>query len=324
LPEPTIYIPSLNGGERLTAALGSLQAQSRPARVVVVDNGSEAGSAAQVVAKFPDTELLRLDANIGFGPAINAGVKRFPGDPVILINDDCVCEPDMVEALLAEAGGGDSVAGVLLDRADATRIDSAGVLADVTLCALDYLHGEAASAAEGAPPPLGPTGGAALYPLEAFAAAGGFDERIFAYLEDLDLNLRLAASGRGCRLASAARAVHAHSSTLGSGSARKNELMGWSRGYLLGRYRVLATPRRALRALASEAVICGGQAIVDRTVSGVPARMRGWRTGRSLPARVVPGEALSGVGALEVLRRRSRRRRVRRMRPSSAGSDGRL
>jgi hypothetical protein len=215
----------------------------------------------------------------------------------------------MVEALLAEGGSGDSVAGVLLDGEDPGLIDSAGVQADITLFALEYLHGESVSAAEGAAPPLGPTGGAALYPLEAFEAVGGFDEDIFAYLEDLDLNLRLVAAGRGCRLAADARAVHAHSSTLGSGSAKKNELMGWSRGYMLGRYRILGTPRRAIRALACEAAICGGQAIVDRTISGVPARFSGWRAGRRLPPREAPLEALLDAGTLEVLRRRSLRRR---------------
>ena len=324
MPELTIYIPNLDGGERLLAALASLEAQSRAARVVVIDNGSRDGSATRAVAEFPRTELVELHTNVGFGRAINAGVRQFPGDPVILINNDCVCEPRMVEALLAEAGGGDSVAGVLLDGEDPARIDSAGVQADVTLFALDYLHGEPVSAADGAPPPLGPTGGAALYPFEAFEAVGGFDERIFAYLEDLDLNLRLAASGRGCRLAPGARAIHAHSSTLGSGSARKNELMGWSRGYMLGRYRVLAKPRRALRALACEAVICGGQAVVDRTLSGVPARIRGWRAGRRLPPRDAPLEALLDAGALEVLRRRSLRRRARLRQPSSARSGGPL
>ncbi len=117
-------------------------------------------------------------------------------------------------------------------------IDSAGVVVDSTLLAFDYLHGLPWSVAETAAPPLGPTGGAALFTLSSFTAVGGFDERIFAYLEDVDFALRLRAAGCACRLASDARAVHRHSATLGSGSAAKNRLMGWSRGYMLRRYGV--------------------------------------------------------------------------------------
>jgi hypothetical protein len=180
---------------------------------------------------------------------------------------------------------------------------------DATLMVLEYLLGEPAEAAAVAPPPLGPTGGAALYPLEALNAVGGFDEQIFAYLEDVDLALRLVLTGHPCRLAAGARAVHVHSATLGAGSRAKNELTGFGRGYILGRYRVLASPRRALRAIACETAICAGQALVDHTVSGVPGRFRGYRAGRRLPARQIPEAALVRTSAMEALRRRTLRRR---------------
>jgi GT2 family glycosyltransferase len=309
LTGPTVYIPNLDGGDRLLDALASLEAQSSPAKVVVIDNGSSDGSPARVRERFPGVELIELGSNLGFGRALNEGVRRAPGDPVIFVNNDCVCEPQLIEAFLDEAAPGASVAGVLLRGDDPGRIDSAGVEADVTLLALEHLLGEPAAAAESAPAPLGPSGGAALYSLEMFNLAGGFDERIFAYLEDVDLALRLATAGHGCRLAPAARAIHAHSATLGSGSRAKNELMGFARGYMLGRYRVLGSPARALRALACEATICAGQAAIDRTVSGLPSRVRGFRLGRSLPARPVPEAVLSQGSTAEVLRRRSLRRR---------------
>ena len=62
---------------------------------------------------------------------------------------------------------------------------------------------------EGVPDPLGPSGGAAAYDREAFLRLGGFDERIFAYFEDVDLALRLRKAGWSCRLAPAARGTHA-------------------------------------------------------------------------------------------------------------------
>jgi len=46
---------------------------------------------------------------------------------------------------------------------------------------------------------FGACAGAALYRRDAVLAVGGFDERYFAYLEDVDLSLRLRLAGWTCR-----------------------------------------------------------------------------------------------------------------------------
>jgi GT2 family glycosyltransferase len=172
----------------------------------------------------------------------------------------------------------------------------------------DYLHGEPAAAALAAPAPLGPTGGAALYRLDAFRAAGGFDERIFLYYEDLDLALRLRAAGARCRLAPEARALHAYSASSGAASAFKYSHSGWSRGYMLRRYGVMSRPREALRALAAEGVLCAGQIVRDRTAAGLRGRLRGWRDGAALERRQVDRGALLDITLRESLRLRRQRR----------------
>ena len=254
---PGVYIPNWNGGEHLARALESLRAQTVEVDVVVADNGSSDGSDEMVAERFPEVRLLRLDANRGFGTALNRAVEAHPADAIVLLNNDAAAEPRFVEALLDGLGAGvDSVAGVMLQESDPGSIDSAGVVADRTLMGFDYLHGEPVEAAAGAPAPLGPTGGAALYRREAFAAVGGFDERIFLYYEDLDLALRLAARGGGCRLAPEARALHSYSASLGAASAAKYARTGWSRGYMLRRYGVMRDPRLALRAVLPAGFFC--------------------------------------------------------------------
>ena len=306
---PAIYIPTYNGRERLGKTLRSLEAQSRPADVIVVDNGSSDGSAKLVRSEFPEVALLELGRNLGFGPALNRAVAEHPADPVILLNNDVECELRFVEALLeAAAEGVECVAGVLLQEAAPGLIDSAGVVADRTLMGFDYLHGEPLGVAETAPDPLGPTGGAALYRLDAFRAAGGFDERIFLYYEDLDLALRLRSAGARCRLAAEARAVHAYSASLGAGSGDKYARTGWSRGYMLRRYGVMSKPRDAARVLATEGAICAGQVLVDRTAKGLRGRLRGWRDGGGLERRVPREDALLEISLREALALRRRRR----------------
>ncbi|MBA2298630.1 MAG: glycosyltransferase family 2 protein, partial [Actinobacteria bacterium] len=245
--------------------------------------------------------------------ALNEGVRRYPADLLVFANNDVLYEPRFLECLLDAAGSGDvTAAGVLRAQDDSGTIDSAGVVVDKTLLGFDYLHGRPVEEAMTASPPLGPTGAAALVPLSAFRSVGGFDDRIFAYLEDVDLALRLLAIGVRCRLAPEARGMHRHSATLGSGSVEKNRLMGWSRGYILRRYGVMTQPRLAARALATEFVICAGQLAVDRTTSGMIGRLQGWHAGRELPRRAVPPDATAELSLADALRRRAARRRPKR------------
>lgn len=307
--KPAVYIPNYNGAERLERTLLSLQVQTRPVNVVVVDNGSSDNSAELLRKRFPEVGLIELGQNLGFGPALNRAIAAQPGDPTILLNNDVECEPEFVEAMLEAAGGGsEMVAGVLLQEAAPGRIDSAGVVADSTLMGFDYLHGEPVAALRGAANPLGPTGGAALYRLEAFEAVGGFDERIFLYYEDLDLALRMAVAGGRCHLAAEARTLHAYSASLGSGSGAKYANTGWSRGYMLRRYGVMSQPARALRALACEAAICAGQLMMDHTAKGISGRLRGWKAGAGLERLDAKGTPLMDISTSQALRFRRQRR----------------
>jgi N-acetylglucosaminyl-diphospho-decaprenol L-rhamnosyltransferase len=307
--QTTVYIPNLNGRRRLVPLLESLRRQTSPATVAVVDNGSTDGSQELLRGDFPEVELLEVGENVGFGPALNRAVGTVAGDPIVLLNNDVVCEPRFVEALLEPAlAGVEMVAGVLLAERDPRQIDSAGVIADRTLMGFDYLNGERREAAETAPAPLGPSGGAALFSRAAFDAVGGFDERIFLYYEDLDLALRLRAAGARCELAPAAAVVHAYSQTLGAASGAKYARTGWSRGYMLRRYGVMCRPRDALRVLAAEGVICAGQIARDRTVAGLVGRLRGWRDAGGLPRRRAAAEGLSELGLGEALALRRARR----------------
>jgi GT2 family glycosyltransferase len=304
-----VYVPNLDGGARLLVTLGALANQTHAADIVVVDNASRDDSVACVREAFPEVRLIELRENVGFGRALNLGVREHPADRLVFVNNDVECEPTFVEALLERLGlGVGMVAGVLLQRERPRVIDSAGTAVDQTLLPFDYLYGEPLEAADAAAPPLGPTGGAALYTRDAFSDVGGFDERFFAYLEDVDLALRMRTCGFACALAPAARGVHHHSATLGAGSSAKNRLMGWGRGYMLRRYGVLADAHLAVRALAVEAAICAGQAVVDRNAAGVAGRIAGWRVAKGLDRRARPHDGVLRLQLRDALRVRARRR----------------
>ena len=139
-------------------------------------------------------------------------------------------------------------------------VDSFGIACDDSFNMFDVARGwrDQSLLADDAPRAFARTGGAAVYSRRRVLAAGGFDERIFAYLEDVDLGLRLWLGGARCAGAPKAKAVHAHSATLGSGSQRKNYLLSRNKAYLLRKYQNLLQPATTARAMATETIVSAG------------------------------------------------------------------
>jgi GT2 family glycosyltransferase len=307
-----VIVPTYRGARTIGGLLDSLECQTAAHQLLFVDNGSSDGT-SELLAERPAAEVLRFDRNLGFGAAINRAAKRAEGDALVLVNDDCVLDSGFVEAICAPLDPGAGIvmaAGVLREARDEGLIDTAGMELDRTLLVFDYLNGEPLQTLEDrVDDPIGPCGAAAAFDRGAFLEVGGFDEKLFAYWEDVDLVLRLRLAGGRCALAPAARGTHLHSETLGSGSRAKNSLIGFGRGYVLHKWRVLG-PTRVPAVLARDGVICLGQALLDRNLAGLSGRFRGWRAadGRlPYPAGALAGHR--GSGALRTLARRLRRRR---------------
>lgn len=311
----TVIVPTL-GGERLERMLASVASTEH--QTIVVDNGS-GGAVERACEGIDGVEVLALERNLGYTRAVNLAAQRAAGERIVLLNDDCVCDPGFVEAItepIDPVAGVVMAAGVMRDWRDPSLIDSAGMELDRTLLVFDYLNGEpVARLDEGVEDPIGPSGAAAAFDRATFLSVGGFDERLFAYWEDVDLILRLRRLGLRCALAPGAIGDHEHSQTLGSGSARKNYLMGFGRGYLLHKWGVM-TPRRVPAVLLRELVLCAGQAVFDRNLAGIRGRIRGYREAAD-PQRYPEGLDLERASTgLETLRRRAaRRRRLREADP---------
>jgi len=306
----SVIVPSVAGGPRLERLLGSLETEQQ-AETIVVDNGSKAQSVTAACRNFGFVEPIRLVENVGFSRAINLAVQQASGEAIVLINDDVVVHPGFVERLAACLGASADVAmvaGVLVSAEDETLIDTAGIEIDASLLAFDYMNGRPVRALEVAADPIGPCAAAAAYDRVAFIDAGGFDEALFAYWEDVDLALRLQIAGGRCALAPRARGTHAHSATLKSGSARKNYLMGFGRGYTLRKWG-RATPAGVLRSMPRDLPVAAGQLLLDRTSAGIRGRIDGYRA--ATPTHDFPAELIRSyprIGAARTLARRARRK----------------
>jgi N-acetylglucosaminyl-diphospho-decaprenol L-rhamnosyltransferase len=308
-----VLIPHRDRAAGLARTLDSLRSQSRPAAVCVVDNDSSDGTIEMLAHRYPEVRVVELDRNLGFGAALNRGIAGSAADLVALINNDAVADPAFVELLVAEAErtGADMVAGCL--RSPAGPVESLGVEVDRSLTTYDVGHGLADPSLYDGPPPLGPSGGAALFDRAAFERVGGFDEGFFAYLEDVALAIRMRLAGARCGLAAGAVAWHEHSGTLGARSDAKNELLGFSRGRLLWKYGSSLTASERLRGQATDAIVYAGKAVIDRNLGSVRGRLRARREHRGRrrpgPEAAFRDLPVADLGLRESLGRRLGRRR---------------
>lgn len=307
-PTATVVIPTVSPARALEA-VRSLAEAGQGFETIVVDNGTGSSELVRGAAGLDGARVLVLEENLGYSKAVNRAARQAQGDVLILINDDSVVGPGYVERITAALDPGQGhvmAAGVMCDAGSPDLIESAGIELDWTLLAFDYLNGEPVEILDrGVADPIGPSGSNAAYWRDAFLEIGGFDERIFAYLEDVDLALRLRRAGGSCRLARTARGLHEHSATLGSGSRRKDYLMGYGRGYLLRKWNVI-TPRRLPGIAARELYLGLGQVLFDRNLGGVHGRLDGLRATR--PTEPYPGPLADPPTLLATLRRRWRRR----------------
>jgi len=106
-PEISIVIPTRNRAQSLRRLLASLRGLLNPCNVklevLVVDNGSEDGTASVIEeeeGKFPGLRGI-YESMRGQSAAINRGLKECRGEIICLIDDDVVLDPNWIDGLLS-------------------------------------------------------------------------------------------------------------------------------------------------------------------------------------------------------------------------------
>ncbi len=289
-PSIDVVVPVYDNYELTHECLAHLHRQTAAHRTIVVDDGSRDGTAERLRGDWPEVTVVELGENQGYTRAVNRGVGAGEGEFVVLVNNDAQLDPTCLERLIAPLSEDPAVGSVaaLMIAPDGETIDSLGVTADPTLAGFARLQGHPlADARLSAPVLTGPEGTTGAYRRAAWEQVGGLDEAIVAYMEILDLALRLAAAGWASASAPDARGVHLGSATYGRRSARQRRLAGFSRAYLLRRYRVLHS-REAARTLVTEALVVGADLLACRDTQALRGRLEGWRAARGQPPRHRP------------------------------------
>ena len=225
-----LVIVTYNSATLIERALQAIAAQTRrPDKVVVVDNESSDGTLEVVrraASVFPvPVDVVTAGGNIGFAAANNLAVQRLSDcDLIALMNPDVFPSTTWLAALEAAASAHPEAASfatrLMMDDAP-DRLDGAGDVCHVSGLAWRWGPGQAiadAPLALESRAVFSACAGAALYRRDDWVAVGGFDERFFCYMEDVDLGFRLQAQGRTCWYVADAVARHVGSASSGAGA----------------------------------------------------------------------------------------------------------
>ncbi len=226
-PDYSVILPARNAASDLgscIAALGPAGGNPVPRELIVVDDGSEDGTAE--VAEALGATVLR-QAALGPAAARNAGAERATTELLVFMDADCVAVPGCIEALLAPFRD-PRVAGA---RGGYTT-EQRSVVARFVQLEMDEKQERLAASETVA---LLDTACAA-YRRSVFLEYGGFDHRFPATsVEDAELSFRLVERGERLVYALGALVRHRHPEQLGRYLWRKLRF-GYFRAQLYGRY----------------------------------------------------------------------------------------
>ncbi len=190
--------------------LDALAAQTRPHRVLVVDNASTDGTAQEIAGH----RVLRMTRNVGYAGALATALPQLSTPFMAWLNDDAQPEPGWLAAL-EQALDDDGIAAAAASVLHAT--DGTVTSTGVALTRIGY--GRDTTAVQ----PFGFCGGAALLRTDVLRAIGGVAGSLFCYYEDTDTSWRLWLAGYRVLAVPGARVHH-----LGGASARQPSTAGTS------------------------------------------------------------------------------------------------
>jgi glycosyltransferase len=226
----TIVIPNYNGAHFLEKCMPALLSQSRQDfSILFVDNASKDDSEKQIrywMEQDPERIfLIQNTENTGFATAVNQGIlwaKEHGSSYALLLNNDTEVAPDFVEKLLLfmeeKEKKGEKVFALsskMVKMHDPSLMDDAGD--ELCLLGFPFQRGleDEASRWTKAEKVFSACGGASLYSIPLLEETGLFDEKHFAYLEDVDLSFRAQWKGYSVYYCPTALCKHVGSGTSG-------------------------------------------------------------------------------------------------------------
>lgn len=273
MPTVTLVIVTYNSSDVLSACAASL-AQLVVAggyELIIVDNASHDESVVVARQHFPQAQIITNSQNRGFAAAVNQGVAVGSGRIVATLNPDTEVATTWLAALVAPLDR-DAQIGIvgsaITDPHDGHLLHSGGQYDAVTFRTMHRAEVNQTSEAD----VEYVTGAGMAMRRNDWQRLGGFDEGFFpAYFEDLDLCLRVRASGQRCVFVPQAQLHHHESTATGKQSGAFYFYYHRNRWRMISK--AVATGQLAPDFVQREAQLLCATNILDRTVALLVARM---------------------------------------------------
>jgi len=215
----SVIIPNYNGESYILECISRIYPQiDRKENIVVVDNHSSDNSVALLETHYPDITLIKNEKNFGFAYAVNQGIRSVTTDFVILLNNDAFARPNFVRKLYECINQNEnifSVSSKMLSYSNPHLIDDAGDQFNLLGWAFKMGEGEDSGKYQKHKVIFSSCAGAAIYRRKIFEKIGYFDEKFFAYLEDVDICFRANIHGYKNFYCPEAEVLHIGSATSG-------------------------------------------------------------------------------------------------------------
>ncbi len=218
----SVVTPNYNGEKFLKTFFESLNNDSDLiGEVIIVDNGSTDKSKEYIknnTFNFPVILIENTD-NLGFSPAVNQGILKARYEYIFSLNNDTEIKPGSIKALTDLISSDENIFSVqakMLQYNNKQLIDDVGD--EYNLLAWTKKTGENHNSNEYTEvcDIFSACAGAAMYKKTLLNEIGMFDNNFFAYMEDVDLEIRSKINGYKNLLCPDAIVYHIGSATSGS------------------------------------------------------------------------------------------------------------
>lgn len=208
----------------LAGNLNALEEQTyKDFEIILLDNGAEEPPDPDLLSEHPalNLQLLRSETNLGFAAGNNLAARQAQGEYLILLNNDAFPESDWLANIhqAAQTHPGYCFASRLIQADNPKVLDGEWNVYHASGLAWRQNHNRSTSLSSNNPRyVMSACAAASAYPRLAFEQMGGFDEAFFAYMEDVDLDLRLRLVGYPCLYLPGAVVRHVGSGSTGTRS----------------------------------------------------------------------------------------------------------
>jgi GT2 family glycosyltransferase len=226
MPKFSVIVLNWNGKHFLETCLLALRHQTfRDFETILVDNGSEDGSALYVKHHFPEVALIELNRNVGFASGNIEGYRHAKGKVIVLLNNDTEADPLWLHELnkaTLEFPDIASFASKMLYFDERQKIDNCGFALTSAGATIDIGRDEPDGPAWSKPSAVfGACGGAAAYRRSMLEITGFLDPEFFMTYEDVDLSFRAQLLGFKCFFIPSAIVYHRYRATMKKHPARQ-------------------------------------------------------------------------------------------------------